>query len=51
MEDSEESLDEPNMLRSELTTKDSLVEEQRKENEVNVWNYVATSFVAMYVCT
>ena len=32
----EELLDERNMLRSELTTKDSLIEEQRKEIEVNV---------------
>ena len=32
----EELLDERNMLRSELTTKDSLIEEQRKENEVIV---------------
>ena len=36
MEAFEELLDERNMLRSELTAKDSLIEEQRKENEVNV---------------
>ena len=36
MEAFEELLDERNMLRSELTTKDILIEEQRKENEVNV---------------
>ena len=36
MEAFEESLDEQNMLRLELTTKDILIEEQRKENEVNV---------------
>ena len=32
----EELLDERSMLRSELTTKDSLIEEVRKEIEVNV---------------
>ena len=32
----EELLDERNMLKSELTTKDNLIEELRKENEVNV---------------
>ena len=32
----EELLDERNLLRSEMTTKDSLIEEQRKEIEVNV---------------
>ena len=31
-----ELLDEQNMLKTELTTKDSLIEEQRKEIEVNV---------------
>ena len=36
MEAFEELLDERNMLRSELTTEDSLIEEQRKEIEVNV---------------
>ena len=36
MENFEELLDERNMLRSELTTKDSLIEEQRKEIEVNI---------------
>ena len=36
MEASEELLDEQNILRSELTAKDSLIEEQRKENEVSV---------------
>ena len=36
MEAYEELSDEQNMLRSELTTKDSLMEEQRKEIEVNV---------------
>ena len=32
----EELLDERSMLRSELATKDSLIEELRKEIEVNV---------------
>ena len=32
----EELLDERSMLRSELATKDSLIDELRKENEVNV---------------
>ena len=36
MEAFEELLDERNMLRSELTTRDSLIKELRKENEVNV---------------
>ena len=36
MEAFEELLDERNTLRSELATKDSLIEELRKENEVNV---------------
>ena len=36
MEAFEELLDKQNMLRSELTTKDSVIEELRKENEVNV---------------
>ena len=36
METFEELLDKQNMLRSELTTKDILIEELRKENEVNV---------------
>ena len=36
MEVFEELLDERNLLRSKLTTKDSLIEEQRKENEVNI---------------
>ena len=40
METFEELLYEQSMLRSELTTKDSPIEEQRKENEVNVKNYV-----------
>ena len=46
METFEESLYGRSMLRSELTTKDSPIEEQRKENEVNVKNYVT-----MYVRT
>ena len=37
MEPYEELLDERNMLRSELTTKDSLIEELRKEIEVNIY--------------
>ena len=32
----EELLDEQSMQRSELATKDSLIDELRKENEVNV---------------
>ena len=36
METFEELLDKQNMLRSELAAKDILIEEQRKENEVNV---------------
>ena len=36
METFEELLDKQNMLRSEFAAKDSLIEEQRKENEVNV---------------
>ena len=35
LKDFEELLDERNMLRSELTTKENLIEEQRKENKVN----------------
>ena len=35
-EASEELLDERSMLRSELATKDSLIDELRKENEVSV---------------
>ena len=36
MEAFQESLDERNILRSEMTIKDSIIEEQRKEIEVNV---------------
>ena len=35
----EELLDERNTLRSELITKDSLIEELSKENEVKMFNY------------
>ena len=45
----EELLDKQNILRSELTIKDSHIEELRKENEVNV-QYVS-SCVATHICS
>ena len=45
MEAFEALLDEQNMLRSELTTKDSLIEEQKKEIKVNVQNYVCICLI------
>ena len=41
-----EWLGEQSMLRSELAAKDSLIEEQRKEIEVNIYSF---TYVHMYV--
>ena len=49
MEVFEELLDERNVLRSELTTKDSLIEELRKENEVCKCLELRTK-KATYIC-
>ena len=46
MEAFEELLDERNMLKAELAAKDSLIKEQRKENEVK---FRTTSYLHMYL--
>ena len=54
----EELLDERSMLRSELATKDILIEELRKENEVRICleihSYICThvyTYIHTYVAT